>query len=406
MKNKDSLYFAFFTSAVLVCFLIMGSSAALASSEQNASRNDASTNDEFPYPRGTALAYGYMGCEAGNTCISGNATLIHFGWTTSITPQQFVDNVTKAKKLGISNYLMVPGGPEMSRESFWKEVSDLGVTDNDFFGVYFPDEPTDTSKIIAMHTAMKKYFPNAVAGDYLGDMSNNGSTEFIQGLDIAFFTGYTIFHPERPHAWTYGNLISNGPAWKNAGKTVYLTTETFGDACKVTASNPDLDTAQKVSDRQTSQIVMGILGGAQGVFSYANKYAKDTPCDTGWASFRQKYEQVWPWIMNGNRILLTTNVISGRTSITSDPGGTIDAVTAYIFTDADGRKLIASSSMLDFTEADCTANNATIIGVPNGTYDVLWENRTVTVNDGTIKDTWQPYAYHFYQLKANDTGTK
>jgi len=110
--------------------------------------------------------------------------------------------------------------------------------------------------------------------------------------------------------------------------------------------------------------------------------------------------------MNGNRTLLTTDVTSGTRSITSYPGGTISAVTAYMFTDADGRKLVASSNMLDFTEADCTANNATITGVPNGTYDVLWENRTVIVADGNIRDTWQPYEYHFYQLKANDTGNK
>lgn len=54
--------------------------------------------------------------------------------------------------------------------------------------------------------------------------------------------------------------------------------------------------------------------------------------------------------------------------------------------------------MLDFTGANSTANNATIIGVPDGTYDV-WENRTVTVTDGTIKDTWQSYAYHFLPIK-------
>ena len=406
MKNEDNLYLTFLTSVVLVCFLIIGSSAALASSEQNASHKDSSTNNGFPYPRGTAPAYGYMGCESGNTCISDGATLIHFGWTNSITPQEFVDNIKKAKQLGIEKYLVNTGGPEMSTDSFWKGVKDLGVTDNDFFGVYFPDEPTDPSEIIAMHTAMKKYFPNAVAGTYFGAMSQGGDEAFIPGLDIAFFTTYTKFHPERPHAWVYGILVANGPAWKNAGKTVYLTTETFGDACMVTASDPDLNTAQKVSDRQTSQIVMGILGGSQGVFSYANKYAKGTPCDTGWTSFKPRYEQVWPWIMNGNRTLLTTNVTSGTRSITSDPGGTISGVTAYIFTDADGRKLVTSSSMLDFTEANSTANNATITGVPDGTYNVLWENRTVTVTDGTIKDTWQPYAYHFYQLKTNDTGTK
>jgi hypothetical protein len=351
-----------------------------------------------------------MGCEEGNTCIADNATLIHFGWAYSITPQEFVYNIIIAKKLGIDKYLVNTGGPEMSTESFWKGVRDLGVTDNDFYGVYFPDEPNNPSEIIAMHTAMKKYFPNAVAGTYFGAMSQGGDEAFIPGLDIAFFTSYTKFHPERPHAWVYGILIANSPAWKNAGKTVFSTTEAFGGACMVNTADPDLNTTQKVRDRQISQIVMGILGGAQGVFSYANKYAKGTPCDTGWASFKPRYSQVWPWILEGNRELLTTNVTSGTKNITyspntSIPGLTIAAVTAYIFTDADGRKLVASSSMLDFTEANGTENNATITGVLNGTYDVLWENRTMNVTDGTIKDTWQPYAYHFYQLNTNDTCT-
>ncbi len=406
MKNKDNLYLTFLTSVFLVCFLIIGSSAALASSEQNASYNYSSTNNEFPYPRGTAPAYGMMGWETDTQFLTDNATLVHLGWSTSITPQQFVDNVNRGKQMGISKYLVATSGPQMESEGFWKEVKDLGVTDNSFYGVYFPDEEGSPSTLISMYTAMKKYFPNAVAGDYLGDMASGGDEAFIPGLDVCYFTTYTKFHPERPHAWVYGNLIANAPDWKNAGKTVYVTTEAFGQALEVNAYDPDLSTAQKVADRHESQIVMGILGGAQGVFSYAYKYAEDTPGYTGWVSFKPKYEQVWPWIMNDNRTLLTTNVTSGTRSITSDPGGTIDAVTAYIFTDAEGRKLVASSSMLDFTEANGTANNATITGVPNGTYDVLWENRTVSVADETIKDTWQPYAYHFYQLEANGTGTK
>ena len=406
MKNKDNLSLTFLTSAVLICFIILGSSAALASNGQNTLNNDSSTNNEFPYPRGTAPPYGMMGWETGTQFLTDNATLVHLGWGTSITPQQFVDNINRGKELGISKYLVATGGPQMASESFWKSVKDMGVTDNDFYGVYFPDEEGSPSTLIAMRTAMKKYFPNAIAGDYLGDMQTGpDNKEFIPGLDVCYFTTYTKFHPERPHAWVYGNLIANAPDWKNAGKTVYVATEAFGQAIEVNASDPDLSNAKKVADRHESQIVMGILGGSQGVFSYAYKYAEGTPGYTGWVSFKPKYEQVWPWIMNGNRTLLTTNVTSGRTNITSDPGGTITAVTAYIFTAADGRKLIASSSMLDFTETNGTANNATITGVPDGTYDVLWENRTVTVTDGTIKDTWQPYEYHFYQLKANDTGT-
>jgi hypothetical protein len=347
-----------------------------------------------------------MGWETGTQFLTDNATLVHLGWSTSITPQQFADNINRGKQLGISKYMVATGGPQMESESFWKEVRDMGVTDDDFYGVYFPDEEGSPSTLITMYTGMKNYFSNAVAGDYLGDMQTGpDDEEFIPGLDVCYFTTYTKFHPERPHAWVYGNLIANAPDWKDAGKTVYVTTEAFGQATEVNALDPDLDTEQKVADRHVSQIVMGILGGAQGVFSYAYKYAEGTPSYTGWISFKPKYEEVWPWIMEGNRTVLTTNVTSGRTNITSDPGGIISAVTAYMLTDTEGRKLVASSSMLDFTEANGTANNATISGVPDGTYDVLWENRTVNVIDGTIKDTWEPYEYHFYKLKTNDTDT-
>ncbi|MGB9929404.1 MAG: hypothetical protein ACPK85_13550 [Methanosarcina sp.] len=386
--------------------MVIGSSAALAASEQNASNNYSSGNNEFPYPRGTAPPYGMMGWEAGTEFLTDNATLVHFGWKTSITPQEFVDNINRGKELGVSKYLVASGGPEMASESFWKSVKEQGVTDEDFYGVYFPDEESDPSTLVSMHTAMKKYFPDAVAGDYLGDMQTGpDDEEFIPGLDVCYFTTYTKFHPERPHAWVYGNLISNGPDWKDAGKTIYVTTEAFGRAIEVNPSDQDLSTEQRVADRHESQIVMGILGGAQGVFSYAYKYAAGTPGYTGWAGFKPKYEQVWPWILNDNRTLLTTNVTSGRTGITSDPGGTIPAVTAYLFTDAEGRKLVASSSMLDFTEANNTQNSATITGMPAGIYDVLWENRTVTAADGTIEDSWQPYEYHFYQLRTNSTDT-
>jgi hypothetical protein len=84
----------------LIAFLILVNIALAITDIPNQGSNG------FPYPRGTAPAYGYMGCESGNKFISDGATLIHFGWATSITPKKFV-----------------------------------GINDNDFFGVYFPDEP-------------------------------------------------------------------------------------------------------------------------------------------------------------------------------------------------------------------------------------------------------------------------
>ena len=351
------------------------------------------TDTGFPYPRGTAPAYGYMACDL-DACKAKGATLIHPGWRDSYPVQQFVDVVNQAKSLGVEKYLVSSMAPDGNSDAYWKSLKDAGITDNDFFGVYFPDEPSSPTDISTMYQSMKKYFPKALAGDYGVE---NAGTEFAPYLDIAFFTTYTKFH-DRAHAFPYSNLITNGPAWKSAGKIIWETTETFGDACVVTAGDPDLSTEKLVIDRQISQIVMGILGGAQGVFPYAEAYSTGTPCDTAWTNFKPRYVEVWPWIMKGERKLLTTQVTSGTTSIDSE-GTTVPAVVAYLFTDASGKQLIGSSSMLDVTEANNTANAATITGVPNGTYDVLWENRTVAVTDGSIKDTWQPYAYHFYKLK-------
>lgn len=344
----------------------------------------------FPYPRGTAPAYGFMACSTLSDCKALGATLIHPKYSNSITPQQFVDFVNQAKSLGIQNYFINTMAPEGNSDTFWKAVKDAGITDNDFFGVYFPDEPTSPNEISTMYASMKKYFPNAQAGDYGVE---NEAASYSKYLDIAYFTTYTKFH-DRPSNFPYTNLIQNGPAWKAAGKTLWETTETFGKACTVAASDPDLSTTQKVSDRQIAQIVMGILGGAQGVFPYAGTYAKGTPCETGWSSFKPKYEQLWPWIMKNDRSKLTTTITSGTATAQGSA-----AVEAYLFKDASGKQLIITSSMLDFTEANNTANNASVAGVQNGTYDVLWENRTVTVSNGIITDTWQPYAYHVYQLK-------
>ena len=112
---------------------------------------------EFPYPRGKIAPYGMMGWETGTQFLTEDATLVHLGWRTSITPRQFVDNINRGKQLGISRYLVATSGPQMESESFWRGVRDMGVTDNDFYGVYLPDEEDDPSTLIAMRTAMKQY---------------------------------------------------------------------------------------------------------------------------------------------------------------------------------------------------------------------------------------------------------
>src|SRR5512145_3185174 len=98
MKNENNLRFnlhlALLSLLVLVCFLVMGSFTALAVDEENASQKTSSGN-EFPYPRGTAPPYGMMGWETGTQFSKDKATLVHFGWRVSITPEQFVDNINK-----------------------------------------------------------------------------------------------------------------------------------------------------------------------------------------------------------------------------------------------------------------------------------------------------------------------
>ena len=65
--------------------------------------------------------------------------------------------------------------------------------------------------------------------------------------------GYPIYHPEYGgHGWPYARLSYIEDVFNEMGKTVYQTTEGFGDACEL----PD------AYQRIQSHIAMGILGGA------------------------------------------------------------------------------------------------------------------------------------------------
>jgi hypothetical protein len=373
---------------------------------------------DFPYPRGTAPPYGWMGwikqdVSGWNTDESfktNGSTLVHVKYLVSMTAQDFVNCINYGKQQGISTYLVATSTPGASTDAFWKAVHDAGVTENDFWGIYLPDESGDTGNFRSIVSNMKKYFPHAKAGNYSGSMgSASQDNPFLDIVDVSFFSTYTKFHSERPHCWPYANCIVNGPDWKAKGKCFFVATEALEESRSVNSSDPDMNTTRKVMDRHISQIVQGILGGAQGVFTYVYWKAKGTPCLDGWVEFGPKYKYLWPWIMKGDRLKLNVTNTSGRATI-SAYGQTVDGVTAYQFRDASGKVLIASSSMLDFTEATGGENKATINGVPAGTYEVLWENRTVQVTGSTITDTWQPYQYHFYLLggttpPSNDTGS-
>lgn len=362
-------------------------------------RTQAATGNSFPYPRGTQPPYGWISIgsiSSSNKAVTDGFTLLHPYYSSNYSSSAVVNFANAAKGLGVEQYF-VPSMPNIANwDSWFSAIKSAGITDADLLGFYYPDEMRDTSALTAIDTARKKYFPNTIAMNY-GFEWNGVGPKFV---DVGLFTAYSIYegHSGRSHAFVYGWLRDHLPAWENAGKTVYSAVEAFGTACKG-SSSVDINTDQKIHDRIISQIVQGIIGGAQGVFAYQYDSSSNTPCYTGLKDFKDKYFEIWPWIMQGNRQQLSVNITSGPTATKSSADisspKSLPAVMAFQFTDTSGKQLIVSTSMLGWSESS-SANQAVIQGVTNGTWNVLWENRQVTVTNNTISDSWNPYQYHFY----------
>lgn len=414
---------------------------------------------DFPYPRGSAPPYGWYTCggaegnpasyanimSISNPCIRDNYTVIfpNFGYGIRSTNSPYKTGtplITLLRQRGRSKQHLVNMGctwrnpdpnatgnaiydnPACEDPLLWdseiKKLRDGGITENDMYAFYQTDEQHDYKAQIAMYNAVKKYYPNVPV---IGSVCDKCNIELnVPKLDVLVAQNYPDAHGEKI-AGTYMRYKVHVPRWHNNKTGVRIPviggSESYG-ICQVQPNNISFNTETKIKDRVQVSIVMGVITGVQGVMGYKlgtaypadcnGECALNTPCEAGNRDFYPMYNHIWPWIREAKREELPIQVLSGltsgklnRTNHVYDPNyevGTLvyPAVAAAKFYDKNNIALIVSSSLFEPKETN-TTNTVIIQNVPNGNYAVLGENRTITVSNNTIQDTFMPYQYHIYQ---------
>lgn len=387
----------------------------------------------FPYPHGDDIPFGMMACDdpsPTNPCVEAGFTLFHASFASVLSVDDQIDWLRAAKDAGILEKFMVTtphDGPTGYRTylEYFQALRDRATQEGllGWAGLHHRDEAGNLALTQEIHDAYLSVFPEQFT--FLYGQDEDGAT-WASAAEVAGFTGYTDYH-DRPAAFPYFNLSHHGydlyglkssPSWNEMGRTIWLTTEGFDD---ITIGEPLGSTACTRPDayqRSTHQIVQSVLGGAQGIYSYAGVYAYESPClETIFAAhqdFLPKYRALWPWIEEMDRTKLPVTVLSGPDEACSGPVLEYDicdtAVVAFQFVDADGREMIAVVNLLDNQEAGGGNTRARISGIPDGQWDVWYSwgatGGSVEVTDGTITDTWAPYGYTFYvKSEAVDPGS-
>lgn len=364
-----------------------------------------------PYPAGDEMPFGWAGCEDMVRCRDDGFTVIHHAYWGNITGADASQWAQDAVALGIEeNFVnttpfdLMRSNPLSNQYALWKtwfQEATATVKPGVILGYYLPDEPEPSlgeyDKINEIVRAMKDVDPDALGILYDGGV-NPVTLETIlgkngPGVDVLLDGGYPILHPEYGGpGWVYGRLREIEGVVKSYGKTIWIVTEGFDNACA------RADTKQ----RTKNQFAQGIVGGAQGVMTYAYSYSIGNDCYVAHQEFLPIYRTLWPWIKAGNKQELPVTVTSGpaKTPVYNlSQEAQFTSVVAWLFTDATGRIMLGTVNLLD-----TDAIGATIANVPAGTWTVVGENRSVTVaSDGALADTWSKLGYHFYVLDGVGT---
>lgn len=357
-----------------------------------------------PFPAGDGIPFGWAACDNMQHCRDDGFTLIHRSYDGDITGAEAAQWAQDAVNLGIEKNFVNTTPFDLMRNnlltqqySLWKQwFQDAAntVPPGTIAGYYLPDEPEPSmgeyDKVNEIVRALKDVDPNALAILYDGGVNPNTLTEILgevgPGIDVLLDGGYPLHHPEYGgHGWVYARLREIEDTVHSYGKTIWMVTEGFDEACSI-------DDAKQ---RAKSHMALGILGGAQGVMTYAYIYSVDTPCYTAHLEFKSIFEQLWPWIKAGNKTELPVTVTAGPAEspvYNLSHATSYTSVAAWLFTDDDGRLMLGTANLLDDAAVE-----ATISGMPAGTWRVLGENRSVAVSgSGTLSDRWVPLGYHFY----------
>ncbi len=359
-----------------------------------------------PYPAGDEMPFGWAGCKDMARCRDDGFTVIHRAYWGNIDSASASQWAQDAMALGIEkNFVnttpfdLMRSNPLSQQYDLWKnwfQGATQVVPPWTILGYYLPDEPEPSQgeydKVNEIMRALKDVDPEALGILYDGGVDPNTLKTILgtvgPGIDVLLDGGYPIHHPEYGGpGWVYGRLREIEATVKSFGKTIWIVTEGFDEACART------DTLA----RTKHQFVMGILGGAQGVMTYSYAYSFDNDCYVAHQEFLPVYRTLWPWIKAANRQELPVTVTSGpaKTPVYNlSQEVSFTSVVAWLFTDEGGRIMLGTVNLLDDA-----AVGATVSGLPKGTWQVVEEGRSVTVgDDGLLADSWAPLGYHFYIL--------
>ncbi|NTV30871.1 hypothetical protein HGA91_02735 [candidate division WWE3 bacterium] len=312
-----------------------------------------------------------------------------------------------------------------------------GWSDESIAGVYMTDE-IFVERQGVIRDAVRKHFPKAIIVHSQNHQTPDWDNGVYDKIDVLVAQSYPYYKWEKV-AGTYLTLNRSVPRWKKwgalypgpegkprpQGVITYAALDTYRYCRLSTTTDLAINTPSKKQQRVAHQIVLATLGGAQGVMAYYlgsgaadDPGALGTPCEAGIIDFYPTYVAIWPWIMPGDRTEMPVAILSGlEKSITNrtdyvigpwdnEPQVRVEypGVIAYQFKDAQGRPIYIGSSMYDPADTP-TGNTARIENIPNGTYEVYGENRTVSVTNGSITDTFLPYGYHIYALVGTFNGS-
>lgn len=345
---------------------------------------------------------------------------------------QSYKNAEAYKAIGINMFVGVWGGLTQEKLDGFRKAGVKVICDQNEFGLKNLDDPTiyawmhgdepdnaqmnrttkqydpciDPVKIIQSYEEIRKKDPSrpvylnlgqgVAYRDYIGRGACRGNIDtykvstngYLKGCDIASFDIYPVNNWDSEtsgNLWYVAKGIDNLREWTNGSKPVWCWIETT----KIHDRSPRKPTPAEVK----AEIWMALIHGANGYGFFCHSFTKDPPPDE--AAFLHDEEmmsamkEVNMQVLSLARVLNSPTVTDYATITCSNPDVPIDIMAKN-----------AGKENYIFAVAMRPGSTSATFEVSRGKKaEVLGENRTIKVKNGTFTDEFSNYSVHLYKIK-------
>jgi hypothetical protein len=339
-------------------------------------------------------------------------------------------NAARYKAAGINLYVALWRGPTDQQLAILKELGMYVVCPQNAAGLAHKDDPTIVAwmhgdepdnaqrirgqkgygppippeKIIEDYKKIKASDPSrpvllnlgqGVARDqYIGRGVRRNHpedyAEYLQGSDIASFDIYPACHEHRDVAgklWFVADGVTRLRNWAGAGRPVWNCIECTH------ISNPNA----KATPQQVKAVVwMSLVRGSRGIIYFCHQF-KPTSIEAGLLADAEMLAAVTA-INQQIHILapvLNSPTITGGVTIESS---TEDVPVEAIVKQSNGDTYVFAVGMRDGTT---TASFELATLTPKARVQVLGEDRSLEIESGKFRDTFQPWDVHLYRIPSS-----